>query len=248
MELKENERIDDLEFNDLKIIQNTQGFCFGIDSILLSNFAKNIKKYSKIIDLGTGTGIINILLSAKTNATELIGVEIQKDVADMAKRSVELNNLNHKIKILNNNILELKNIYKNNSFDVVVSNPPYKKLNTGLINKNDRKMISRHEITASLNDFIHIASYLLKDYGEFFMVHRPERLVDIFSIMREEKIEPKKIQFVYPNKNKKANLVLIKGVKKGNAFLEYDNNLYIYDTNDNYTNEILKIYNKGDIK
>lgn len=248
MKLKKNERIDDLEFNNLKIIQNKQGFCFGIDSILLSNFAKNIKNNSRIIDLGTGTGIINILLSAKTNASELIGVEIQKDVADMAKRSVELNNLNHKIKILNTNILEVKNIYKKNSFDVVVSNPPYKKINTGLINKNDKKMISRHEITASLNDFIHIASYLLKDYGEFYMVHRPERLVDIFSIMREEKIEPKKIQFVYPNKNKKANLILIKGVKKGNAFLEYDNNLYIYDANGNYTDEILKIYNKGEIR
>ena len=244
MELKENERIDDLEFKDLKIIQNDKGFCFGIDSILLSDFAKNIKKGSKVIDLGTGTGIINILLSGKTEADSFVGIEVQKDVADMAARSIKLNHLEEKIEIVNENIINLKKIYKNNSFDVVVTNPPYKKVNTGLVNKEDKKLISRHEITASLKDFINISSYLLKDYGEFYMIHRPERLVDILSIMRQEKIEPKKIKFVYPNKNKKTNLVLIKGVKLGNPFLEYDDNLYVYDENGNYTENILKIYNK----
>lgn len=244
MELKENERIDDLEFKGLKIIQNKNGFCFGIDSVLISDFAKNIKNNSKVIDLGTGTGIINILLSGKTKALNFTGVEIQEEVADMAKRSVKLNDLEEKIEIINENILNLKDIYKKNSFDVVITNPPYKKINTGLINKEDKKVISRHEITASLRDFIHISSYLLRDYGEFFMVHRPDRLVDIFSIMREEKIEPKKIKFVYPNKNKKTNLVLIKGIKNGNSFLEFDNNLYVYDDKGNYTNDILKIYNK----
>ena len=244
MELKENERIDDLEFKGLKIIQNKNGFCFGIDSVLISDFAKNIKNNSKVIDLGTGTGIINILLSGKTKALNFTGVEIQEEVADMAKRSVKLNDLEEKIEIINENILNLKDIYKKNSFDVVITNPPYKKINTGLINKEDKKVISRHEITASLRDFIHISSYLLRDYGEFFMVHRPDRLVDIFSIMREEKIEPKKIKFVYPNKNKKTNLVLIKRIKNGNSFLEFDNNLYVYDDKGNYTNDILKIYNK----
>ena len=244
MELKENERIDDLEFKNLKIIQNKEGFCFGIDSVLLSDFAKNIRHNSKVIDLGTGTGIINILLSGKTKASELVGVEIQDEVAEMAGRSIEFNNLQDKIKIINENILNLNKIYKEKSFDVVVTNPPYKKANTGLINEENKKIISRHEITASLEDFIHIASYLLKDYGEFYMVHRPDRLVDIFEAMRKEKIEPKLIKFVYPNKKKKTNLVLIKGVKNGNPFLEFEKNLYVYNDDGTYTDEILKIYNK----
>ncbi len=231
MELKPEERIDDLEFKNLKIIQNKNGFCFGIDSILL-------------IDLGTGTGIISILLSGKTQETSFVGVEIQPEVAEMAERSVKLNNLQNKIQIINENILNLKNIYKAKSFDAVVTNPPYKKINTGIQNEENKKQISRHEITASLQDFIHISAYLLKDYGEFYMVHRPERLVDIFSIMRQEKIEPKKIQFVYPNKSKKTNLVLIKGIKNGNPFLEFENNLYVYNEDGTYTDEILTIYNK----
>ena len=242
--LKENERIDDLEFKNLKIIQNKDGFCFGIDSVLLSDFAKNISKGSKIMDLGTGTGILPILLSAKTLNTNFVGVEIQKDVAEMAERSVKFNSLENKIEIINLNILNLKDKYKRGSFDVVVTNPPYKKINTGIVNENDKKLISRHEITASLEDFLEIASYLLKDFGELYIVHRPERLVDILSLMREKNIEPKKIKFVYPNQNKKANMILIRGVKCGKPFLEFDDNLYLYDKDGNYTNEILKIYNK----
>ena len=245
MKLKENERIDDLEFKDLKIIQNKDGFCFGIDSVLLSDFAKGMRYNSKVIDLGTGTGILNILLSGKTNAKEFVGVEIQEEVAEMAERSVQLNKLEDKITILNENILNLKNIYKTKSFDVVVTNPPYKKINTGLVNDEDKKIISRHEITASLEDFIHISAYLLKDFGEFYMVHRPDRLVDIFCAMRKEKIEPKLIKFVYPNNNKKSNLVLIKGIKNGKPFLQFDDNLFVYNEDGTYTDEILKIYNKG---
>ena len=245
MNLKENERIDDLEFKDLKIIQNIKGFCFGIDSVLLSDFAKEMRYNSKVIDLGTGTGIINILLSGKTNAKEFVGVEIQEEVAEMAERSVQLNKLEDKITIMNENILNLKNIYKAKSFDVVVTNPPYKKINTGLVNDEDKKIISRHEITASLEDFIRISAYLLKDFGEFYMVHRPDRLVDIFCAMRKERIEPKLIKFVYPNKNKKSNLVLIKGIKNGNPFLQFDDNLFVYNEDGTYTDEILKIYNKG---
>ena len=194
--LNENERIDDLEYNGLKIIQNKDGFCFGIDSVLLTDFAKNISSNSKVIDLGTGTGILPILLSAKTTKTSFIGVEIQQEVAEMADRSVKLNNLENRIEILNLNILKLKEKYKKGSFDAVVTNPPYKKINTGIVNENDKKLISRHEITASLKDFIEIGSYLLKDFGELYMVHRPERLVDILSLMREKNIEPKKIKFV----------------------------------------------------
>ena len=244
IKLKENERIDDLEFKNLKIIQNKDGFCFGIDSILLTDFAKNIKQNSKIIDLGTGTGIIPILLYGKTKNTKFVGVEIQPEVAEMANRSVKLNLLENNIEILNTNILELSKIYNRGSFDVVTTNPPYKKINTGVINENNKKLISRHEITASLDDFIKTASFLLKDLGEFYMVHRPDRLVDIFYSMRKNKIEPKKIKFVYPNKNKKTNLVLIKGIKNGKQFLEFENNLYVYNEDGNYTDEILKIYNK----
>ena len=244
IKLKENERIDDLEFKNLKIIQNKHGFCFGIDSILLTDFAKNIKQNSKVIDLGTGTGIIPILLYGKTKNTKFVGVEIQPEVAEMADRSVKLNLLENNIEILNTNILELSKIYNRGSFDVVTTNPPYKKINTGVINENNKKLISRHEITASLEDFIRTASFLLKDLGEFYMVHRPDRLVDIFYEMRKNKIEPKKIKFIYPNKNKKTNLVLIKGIKNGKQFLEFENNLYVYNEDGNYTNEILKIYNK----
>ncbi len=244
IKLKENEKIDDLEFKNLKIIQNKDGFCFGIDSILLTDFAKNIKQNSKVIDLGTGTGIIPILLYGKTKNTKFVGVEIQPEVAKMANRSVKLNLLENNIEILNTNILELSKIYNRGSFDVVTTNPPYKKINTGVINENNKKLISRHEITASLEDFIRTASFLLKDLGEFYMVHRPDRLVDIFYEMRKNKIEPKKIKFIYPNKNKKTNLVLIKGIKNGKQFLEFENNLYVYNEDGNYTNEILKIYNK----
>ena len=242
--LKDNERIDDLEYKGLKIIQDKSGFCFGIDSVLLSNFARNIKKDCKVIDLGTGTGIIPILLSEKSYAKKIIGVEIQEEVADMARRSVQLNNLQNKIEILNENILNLRNIFKRNEFDVIVTNPPYKKINTGIVNKENKKIISRHEITASLEDFIEISYYLLKDFGELYMIHRPERIVDIIYNLRAKKIEPKNIRFVYPNKNKEPKLVLIKAVKNANPFLKIENNLYIKDEFENYTEEILKIYEK----
>ncbi len=242
--LKENERIDDLEFKGLKIIQNKNGFCFGIDSVLLTDFAKEMKKGSKVIDLGTGTGIIPILLSAKTINTTFVGIEVQEEVSNMANRSVYLNELENRINIINMDILKLKENYKKGDFDVIVTNPPYKKKNTGLINSNEKDVISRHETTASLYDFIDTASFLLKDLGEFYMVNRPERLVDIFTIMREKKIEPKKIRFVYPNKDKKTNLILIKGIKNGRPFLEFESNLYVYDEKGNYTDEIFEIYNK----
>ena len=242
--LKENERIDDLEFKGLKIIQNPEGFCFGIDSVLLADFAKNIKNGSKVIDLGTGTGIIAILLCGKTKLSNIVGVEIQPEVYDMAKRSINLNNLQNKMEVINENIINLKNIYKPNSFDVVITNPPYKKLNTGLQNEKEKKLISRHEIKANLDDFIEITKYLLKDKGEFYMVHRPERLVDIISSMRKNKIEPKEIRFVCPNKEKEPNLILIKGIKNGGSFLKVNKNLYVYKKDGGYTNEILKLYGK----
>ena len=244
IELKENERIDDLEFKGLKIIQNEKGFRFGMDSVLLSDFAKNIKNNSTVLDLGTGTGIIAILLCGKTNLRKVVGIEIQQDVANMAKRSSQLNNLQDRFEVVNTNIIDLKNIYEKQSFDVIVTNPPYKKENTGITNENEAKLISRHEITANLEDFISISKDLLKDKGEFYMVHRPERLVDILSLMRKYKIEPKILKFVSPNKNKEPNLILIKGIKNANSFLKIEKNLYVYNEDGKYTNEILKIYNK----
>ena len=244
VELKENERIDDLEFKGLKIIQNEKGFCFGMDSVLLSDFAKNMKNNSTVLDLGTGTGIIPILLCGKTNLRKVVGIEIQQDVANMAKRSSQLNNLQDRFEVVNTNIIDLKNIYEKQSFDVITTNPPYKKENTGITNENRTKLISRHEITANLEDFISISKDLLKDKGEFYMVHRPERLVDILSLMRKYKIEPKILKFVSPNKNKEPNLILIKGIKNANSFLRVEKNLYVYNEDGKYTNEILKIYNK----
>ncbi len=244
IELKENERIDDLEFNNLKIIQNEEGFCFGIDAVLLSDFAKNIKKNSKVLDLGTGTGIISILLCEKTELKQIIGVEVQEEVYDMACRSAKLNNLENKFEVINENILNLENVLEKNSFDVIVTNPPYKKQNTGVINETEKKLISRHEILADLEDFIKISSKLLKCKGEFYMVHRPDRLVDIFSLMRKYKIEPKEIRIVFSNEKNPPKMVLVKGVKNGGEYLKFRENLYIYKNDGSYTDEILKIYNK----
>jgi len=242
--LKENERIDDLEYKGLKIIQNTEGFCFGIDSILLSYFASEIKKESKIIDLGTGTGIIAILLCAKVENAKVIGIEIQEEVYEMAKRSIQLNKLDKQITIMNANIKELENYEQLGTFDAVVTNPPYKKNHTGIQNENEKKLISRHEITANLEDFIKISSKLLKDKKDFYMVHRPDRLVDIIELLRKYKLEPKKMRFVHPKEGKEPNLVLIKAIKNAKPFLKIEKPLYVYEENGEYTEEILKIYGK----
>lgn len=241
--LKENERIDDLEINNLKIIQNKNGFCFGMDSVLLSDFAKEINN-SKVIDLGTGTGILPILLSAKTKNTQFVGVEIQQEVAEMANRSVYLNNLQNRIEIINDNIKNLKNKYSTCTFDAVISNPPYKKEGTGMKNVQENKLISRHEITANLEDFIEVSKYLLKDKGSLYLVHRPERLVDILYVLRKYKIEPKKIKMISPHINDEPNLVLIKAVKNAKPFLKIEKPLYIYDNNGTYTQQVLEIYQK----
>ena len=226
IKLNENERVDDLEFNNLKIIQNKNYFCFGMDAVLLSDFAKNIRNDSTVIDLGTGTGIISILLSGKTKITKIYGIEIQKEIFEMANKSIKLNSL------------------ENNSIDAIVTNPPYKKENTGIKNENKNQLISRYEVEANLEDFIKISAQLLKDKGEFYMVHRPDRIVDIIDILRKNKLEPKIIKLVYPKINKSPNLILIKAVKNANQFLKFEEPLIIYDENNNYTKQLLKIYNK----
>ncbi len=244
IELKNNERIDDLEYKGLKIIQNKNGFCFGIDSILLSDFAKGIKKGARVLDLGTGTGIIATLLCGKTELSEVTGIEIQKEVYEMAKRSIQLNHLENKFKIIQDNILNLNKYFEKNTFDAIVTNPPYKKKETGVQNEDKRKLISRHEIEANIEDFIKVSKDMLKDKGELYIIYRPERLVDLLSVMREYKIEPKRIRFIYSNIHTVSKLVLIQGVKNAKPFLKLEENLYIYDEKGNYTEEILKIYNK----
>ena len=244
MEIKENERIDELGIKDLKIIQNKEWFCFGIDSVLLVNFAKNIKKDANVLDLGTGSGVMPILLCGKTELKKVVGVEIQKEVCNMAKRSIELNKLNEKFEIINDSILNLNKYYEKQLFDVVITNPPYKKKNTGIINPDEPKMIARHEITANLEDFIRVAKDMLKDKGEFYMVHRPDRLADIIEYLRKYKLEPKELRFVHPNENKEPNILLLKAIKNARPFLKILKPLYVYNMEGEYTDEILKIYNK----
>lgn len=241
--LKDNERIDDLQLNNLKIIQNKDGFCFGIDAVLLSDFAKDIRNNSMVLDLGTGTGIIGILLCAKTKLYKIYGIDIQENVCNMALRSIKLNNLEDKFKIINTNIKDLINTFKENSFDAIVSNPPYKKDNSGLKNESETKLISRHEITASLEDFISISSKLLKNNGSIYMVHRPERLSDLFYLLKKYNLEPKKLRMVQSYQESKPKLVLVKATKNAKSFLNIKEPLIIYNKDGSYTDEIFKIYN-----
>ena len=243
MEILSNELIDDLQLKGLKIIQKEDGFCFGIDAVLLANFAK-VKDKDIVLDLGTGTGIIPILIAGHTNAKDITAVEIQPEISDMAKRSVALNNLEDRIKIVNDDLKNIDKYLKHNSFDVIVTNPPYIKNNGGLINEIDTKSISRHEIKCSLEDVVRVSAKLLKHNGKFCMVHRPDRLVDIITLMRKYKVEPKALRFVHGSIGKDAKLILIKGVKGAKAELKVEASLYVYDENGNYTKEIDYIYNR----
>ena len=243
--IKENERIDDLELNGLKIIQNKEYFCFGIDAVLLANFASESKKNSIVMDLGTGTGIIPLILSAKASFKKIIGVEIQEEVFDIAKRNVKLNKLDNLIDLVNLNIKDLSEIYTKGTIDVITTNPPYKEIGRGVINESENKLISRHEVKANLEDFIKVSSLMLKDKGTIYMVHKPERLVDILCLMRKYKLEPKILKYVFSNKNSEPSLILIKAVKNGKSFLKMEKNLYIYNKDGKYTEELLDIYGKG---
>ena len=230
IELNENERIDDLQYTGLKIIQNNDGFCFGIDSVILSDFAKNIKENSDVVDLGTGTGILGLLLCGKTKLRTITGIEIQEDVAKMAERSIKLNELENRFKIFNVNINSVfkENLLKKNKFDVVIMNPPYKELGSGITNENKSKLIARHEITATLEDFVKTAAALLKDKGELYIVHKPERTVDIITKLRENKLEPKELKVVYSRKDTDASLILIKAVKgRKEIFKNIKTNIHI---------------------
>lgn len=244
IKLNENERIDDLEYKNLKIVQDKDGFCFGIDSVLLSDFAKEIRSKSIVLDLGTGNGVLGILLCGKTNLSKIYGVEIQEDIAKIAQKSINLNKLNNRFEIINDNIKNLNSYFKNDSIDAIISNPPYKKDNSGLKNESQKKLIARHEITANLEDFISVSSKLLKSNGSLYMVHRPERLADLFYLLKKYKLEPKKLRFVQSFTNSKPKFFLIKATKNANSFLNVEQPLIIYNSDGNYTDEILKIYNK----
>ena len=237
------ERIDDLQFENLKIIQNTDGFRFGIDSVLLTEFARDIKDGKKIVDLGTGTGILGILLSKKVHPIKIVGVEKQKEVFEMAKRSIELNKLEDIFEIINTDIKDL-NLEKN-FYDAVVTNPPYKKFGTGINASNEKQQISRFETTASLDDWIKISSGILNSKGSFYMVYRTDRLTEVFNVLRKYKLEPKRVRFVYSNVNSDSKLVMIKAVKNGNQYVNIEKPLIIYNLDGSYTDEIMKIYKKG---
>lgn len=243
MVINENERIDDLQYKGLKIIQNKDGFCFGIDAVLLANFAKNMKRKNIVVDLCTGTGIVAILLAGKTDAKKIIGIEIQEESAEMAKRSVELNSLQDRVEIINQDLKKLKSIIEAGSVDTVTVNPPYMKAGSAIVNDANKMSIARHEVCCTLDDVIKESARMLKTNGEFFMVHKPERLVDIFCTMRKYKIEPKRIRFVHPSADKPANIVLIEGSRDGKEFLKFEKSLYVYE-NGEYTDEIYEIYEK----
>lgn len=239
--LGEFERIDDLQFKGLKIIQNSQKFCFGTDAVLLSHFA-GIKKGDRVVDLGTGTGIIPILLAGRMADASIHGVEIQPDMVEMAMRSVKLNNLDSRIEIIHGDIKEAPVMLGKGQYTLVVSNPPYKKTGSGIINPHDAKAIARHEILCTLEDILSVAAKLLVIGGRFAMIHQTDRLMDILMGMREQRLEPKRIRLIHPQLNKAPNLVLIEATLHGKPHLQWLPPLFIYNENGLYTNELLEIY------
>lgn len=241
MELKDGERIDDLQCKGYRIIQNESKFCFGMDAVLLSGFAK-VKPGERVIDLGTGTGIIPILLEAKTKGAHFTGLEIQEESAEMAGRSVELNHLSGKVDIVTGDIKEASKIFSNGSFEVVTTNPPYMNDQHGLKNPELPKAIARHEILCSLEDVVREGAKVLKENGRMYMVHRPFRLVEIFDVMRKYKLEPKRMRLVYPYADKEPNMVLIEALKGGKPMLKVEPPLIVYRDVNVYHPEIYEIY------
>ena len=239
--IKENERIDDLQRNGYRIIQDPDRFCFGMDAVLLSGFA-NAKKGDKVLDMGTGTGIIPILMEAKTDAEHLTGLEIQPESADMALRSVQLNDLQDKISIVTGDIKEAKDLFAKASFQVITSNPPYMIGQHGLVNPHSEKAIARHEVLCTLEDVIANAAALLVPGGHFYMVHRPFRLAEIMTTLVKYRLEPKRMQLVYPYIDKEPNMVLIEAARGGKSRLQVEKPLIVYEKPSVYTPEIYDVY------
>lgn len=239
--LKQNERLDDLHRNGYRIIQNPEKFCFGMDAVLLSGFVK-VKENETVLDLGTGTGIIPILLEAKTNGAHFTGLEIQPESADMARRSVMLNHLEDKVEIQTGDIKDASDLFGASSFDVVTSNPPYMIDHHGLSSQNKAKAIARHEILCTLDDVLGQAYRLLKPQGRFYMVHRPFRLAEIICKMTAAGLEPKRMRFVYPYVDKEPNMVLMEGLKQGKSRLTVEKPLIVFCRPGVYTEEINTVY------
>ena len=239
--LKPGERIDELNRNGYQIIQDKNRFCFGMDAVLLSGFA-TVKPGETVLDLGTGTGIIPILLEAKTDGAHFTGLEIQPDSADMARRSVALNGLEQKVDIVTGDIKDASKLFGASSFDVITTNPPYMIGQHGLQNPDEAKAIARHEVLCTLEDIMRESSKLLKPKGRFYMVHRPFRLAEIMSKMVEYKIEPKRMRLVYPYINKEPNMVLIEGLRGGKSRVTVEKPLIVYKEQGVYTDEIYDIY------
>ena len=239
--LKQGERLDDLQIKGYEIIQHPGKFCFGMDSSLLSSFVR-VKPQDQVLDLGTGTGILPILLEAKTKGKHFTGLEIQEESVDMARRSVLHNHLEEKIEIITGDIKEASAIFGHVSFDVVVTNPPYMIGQHGLKNETDAMTIARHETLCTLDDILRESAKLLPFKGRFYMVHRPFRLAEILSKMVTYKIEPKRMRLVYPYVDKEPNMVLIEGVRGGNSRMTVEKPLIVYEKDGSYTQEVLELY------
>lgn len=240
-ELRENERIDDLQRNGYKIIQNKNGFCFGMDAVLLSGFAR-VKPGEQVLDLGTGTGIIPILLEAKYEGKHYTGLEIQTEMAEMAARSVALNKLEEKISIVEGDIKKAGDIFGLSVFDVVTSNPPYMNHAHGLKNPDIPKAIARHEVMCTLEDVAREAARLLRPGGRFYLVHRPHRLIEIITALTSHRLEPKRMKMVHPYAEKEANMVLIEAVRGGKSMIKVEAPVVVYEKPGVYTKEIYDIY------
>lgn len=243
VEIKENERVEDLLRNGYRLIQNPDEFCFGIDAVLLSAFA-HAKKNETVLDMCTGSGVIPILMEAKTKASHFYGVEIQEQAAERACRSVLLNGLEEKITIFNGDIKNLSEFFRPDSISVITCNPPYMDSSCGLKNQSPEMAAARHEIFCTLEDVISSAEKYLKPCGRFYMIHRPQRITDILCLMRKYRIEPKKLRFVHPYAHKAPTMLLVEGLKRGNPGLKVLEPLIVYNPDRTYTEEILKLYNE----
>lgn len=239
--LREGERVDDLQRDGLKLIQNPSWFCFGMDAVLLSAFAR-VREGQECLDLGCGNGVIPILLAGRTKGRHFTGLEIQSDIAAMASRSVLGNGLTEQVSIVNGDIKEAVQIFGAAVFDVVTGNPPYLVQAHGLVSETDHKAVARHEIKCTLEQFIDSAVRVLKPGGHFYMVHRPFRLAEIISCMTAHKLEPKRMRLVYPYIDKEPNMVLIEGVRGGNPRITVEKPLIVYESENVYTEEVRSLY------
>lgn len=231
-------------FKDIKIVQDKDYFNFSLDSILLPNFVEITRKTKKILDMCTGNAPIPLILSTKTDA-KIYGVELQKEVYDLAKETIKINKLDNQIELINDNIKNLKKIFDTETFDIITCNPPYfKKKDDSIINENKIKSIARHEIEMELEDVMMISKALLKNEGSLVLVHRTDRLIEIIELMKKHNIEPKRMRLIYPKVNMESNLVLIDGRKNGKEGLKILPPLYIHNDDNSYTSEVLEMFGK----